>query len=77
MAYDEIVRLKNGGVAILRHGGRRPKQVSCACGRPSTLQCDYPTSKGTTCSKFMCRACAGPPRSDGTDYCREHREQTP
>lgn len=74
MPYDEWVRMPGGGHAIVRFSGRRPRAVRCACGSPSTLQCDFPKSKLTTCSKFVCRGCAGPRRADGTDYCPEHRE---
>ena len=75
MPYDEWVKLPDGGTAIVRYSGKRPKPA-CACGGRGTLQCDYPTSRVTTCSKFMCRDCAGPRRADGTDYCPEHRYPT-
>lgn len=73
MSYDEVVRMPGGGTAIVRFSGKRPKPVPCSCGARGTLQCDYPTSKVTTCSKFMCRDCAEPRRADGTDHCQEHR----
>lgn len=73
MSYDEVVRFPEGTVAFVRMSGRRPRPKLCACGSVATLQCDYPLLAGATCDKFMCRACAGPRRADGTDYCQEHR----
>lgn len=35
---------------------RRPR---CACGQPSTLQCDAPTKRRSgTCDKHLCAGCA-------------------
>lgn len=60
----EKIAMPGGGVAIVCSRGRRtpPK---CRCGRPATLLCDHPKSKGGTCDKPICAACAsevGPDR---------------
>ena len=69
--WGEWHRLPDGTVAHVLRSGPRPKAKPCRCGRPSTLQCDYPLLFGATCDKFLCRGCAvsvGP----AVDYCPEH-----
>lgn len=66
----ETVRMKDGTVATVCFGHRR-RQQKCACGRPSTLQCDYPTEAGRTCDKYLCRGCAVPVGRN-RDYCKTH-----
>ena len=71
--WSERVSLPGGGVAIVCYSGKRPSPP-CACGRPSTLQCDYPVEHGRTCDAFMCRRCADRV-GKCTDYCARHRRQ--
>lgn len=65
------IRMPDGTTAIVC--SRPPRRRPCAgCGRPSTLQCDYPTgSRGKTCDAYLCRRCADPQGGD-RDYCRTH-----
>lgn len=70
MAYCKTVRLPDGGVAIVRFSGKQP-QHKCACGRPATIQCDYPEGDGT-CDKWLCKSCAVHVGRD-RDYCPSHQ----
>lgn len=62
-----------GGVAIVC--GPRPRRHACAdCGKPASLQCDYPlrgTKAGKTCSRHVCSTCAVHV-GDETDFCQVH-----
>lgn len=72
----EWIRLPNGTSAIVC-GGRHRRHRCSGCGRPATLQCDFPTSKGRTCDKHLCRLCAVP-KGDNVDWCKAHQaEETP
>lgn len=69
MSYCEIIKLPEGGTAIVCMGGKRP--VRCHfCGRTHTKLCDYPRGQGT-CDLPLCDEHArsvGPNR----DYCFNH-----
>jgi hypothetical protein len=71
MAYCVAVKMPDGGVALVRIGGKRPSCACSRCGRPATIQCDYPTGPGKTCDAWLCRTCAIPVGPD-RDYCRYH-----
>lgn len=46
---------------------------SCACGRRSSLLCDfelYGAMKGKTCDKPLCTGCTT--KKEGKDYCKAH-----
>lgn len=58
----KTVRLPNGGYAIVKLA--RPHKQRChfvgnygrnRCKEIATLQCDWPTKGGETCSVYMCR----------------------
>jgi hypothetical protein len=70
MPCCQVIRLPNGGMAIMC-GGRRKHRPCALCGRPSTLLCDYPTGKGKTCDRALCRLCAVPQAAD-VDWCKSH-----
>jgi len=56
---------------------RTSKNVNlCSCRRFATLQCDWPTDGGGTCSKPICTACARHVGPD-VDYCPFHRGDPP
>jgi hypothetical protein len=45
-----------------------------SCGRPATIQCDYPVTrdgKMGTCDRWQCRDCAIPV-GPNLDYCKVH-----
>jgi hypothetical protein len=68
--WSETVEIPGGGVAIVCHSGPRPRTPRCRCGKPSSLQCDFPLLHGT-CDRYLCPGCAvhvGRNR----DYCAEH-----
>jgi hypothetical protein len=70
--WSEVVRLPGGGTAIVCYSGHRPRGVPCvACGRRSSLQCDYPVSPGKTCDAYICTVCAKP-QGPNRDYCPCH-----
>lgn len=52
-------------------GGRHKRRPCAICGRPSTLQCDYPAGAGRTCDAYLCRLCAVPQGND-VDWCKSH-----
>lgn len=65
------VQLPGGGVAIVCSRGRRPRP-KCACGKPSSLLCDWKV-KGGTCDAPICVSCAEHVGND-KDLCPTHRE---
>ena len=72
------IDLGNGASAIACSRGQRAKLcVAPACGRPSTVLCDFPLvggRAGATCDRPICRAHAkhvGPDR----DYCPSHAKE--
>lgn len=65
----ETVRMPDGGLAIVCTRGKRPAR-KCACGRPATLQCDYPVEHGT-CDEWLCKSCAVHV-GHNRDYCPSH-----
>lgn len=69
--WSEVITMPDGTRAIVCGSGKRPRAKPCRCGKPSTLQCDYPILADATCDRYLCGACAvhvGPNR----DYCKEH-----
>ena len=66
----EVVRLPDGGSAIVCSGRSRSK---CACGRAATLLCDWkvPARRSGTCDRPICRGCATKPAPD-KDLCPAH-----
>lgn len=70
----ETVRLDNGSFAIVC-GGRHRHHRCRLCGRPATLQCDYPSGPGRrTCDAHLCRICAIP-QADNVDWCKTHQPE--
>jgi hypothetical protein len=66
--------------------GRSRRRKSCAsCGRPGTIQCDYPvrrliglhlTEKLQTCDRWQCDGCATQ-ISPNMHYCKPHAATGP
>lgn len=73
------VELPGGGFAIVCSRGQRKAKPCESCGRPGTIQCDYPVTrngKTATCDRWQCRQCAtsvGP----NVDYCKPHAAMGP
>ena len=70
----EWIQLPGGGTAIVKFSGRR-KPKPCACGRPSTLLCDWKTRATphdiATCDAPLCDRCTYSPAKD-KDLCPKH-----
>lgn len=69
-------RMPDGGTAILCTRGGRKRNLCCSCRAYATLECDWPTADGKTCSKPICRTCARAV-GDNVDYCPFHRGDPP
>ena len=65
----ETVKTGDGYAIVCSRGRRKPPK--CACGRPSTKLCDWPTANGKTCDKPLCAGCAVHVGRD-RDHCPDH-----
>jgi hypothetical protein len=69
----DTVRLADGSVAIVCHRRGRLRRERCGepdCSRDALFQCDYPTGKRRTCSRFLCADHAT--TRDAEDFCPAH-----
>jgi hypothetical protein len=61
--------------AIVCHGGRRPREQLCLCGKPATRLCDWIIAKRgkriVRCSAPMCDGCSIRPAPE-KDLCPTH-----
>lgn len=73
--WSETIRMPNGGVAIVCGSGKRPRNRCTDCGKPATLQCDFPLMTAGTCDRYLCSGCATS-IGDKKDYCRHHTTET-
>ena len=64
--------MPNGSAALVCGGHHRARKCALCGQRNATLQCDYPTKRGT-CDKYLCRFCAVPQGAD-RDYCKDHTQ---
>lgn len=75
--WGEWIRMPDGSAAHILHSGRRPKPAPpCACGKPSTLLCDFPMGGRRTCDKPLCAGCAVH-QGRNIDYCPTHEWRLP
>lgn len=61
------------GMIICSRGPSRAKPCE-SCGKPGTIQCDYPVRRNgrmQTCDRWQCRDCATRV-GDNLDYCKPH-----
>lgn len=63
-------------VGVICTRGSAPKRKSCKyCGKPATLECDYPLGNGKICYAPVCPSCSVHVAPD-TDYCKTHKQAT-
>lgn len=65
-----VVQTQHGTAIVC---GPKPRQKRCACGKPSTLLCDWKVNKGT-CDTPLCEACTHKP-APGKDLCPAHAKE--